>query len=709
MPTTMPKRTYLVNRELSWLDFNGRVLEEAGDSRNRVLDRLKFIAIFSSNLDEFYMVRVAGLRQQLESGSKGTDPSGLSVAQQLAAIRRKTTALMRLQYEYLMRDILPELRARGTSLVEPEGLPVSGREGLSAYFEREILPVLTPVAVDPSHPFPMVSNRALQLVVALRKPESRQRVYSLVEVPAGMLSRYIEVGAAADRKGRRTYVALEDLVRANLGQLFPGREILHAHAFRVTRDMDLDVEEEGVADLLSHLEKQLRGRRRRKPIRLEISADCPADTLSWLQGQLELDDMFVHRVPGPIDLTGCFELVGKETAPGLVEEPWEPCRSPLVREDEPVFESIRREGTIPLFHPFESFGPVVRFLEEAAEDPDVLAIKQTLYRVSGDSPVVRALQRAAENGKQVTVIVELKARFDEERNIAWARRLEESGAHVVYGIVGLKIHCKALLVIRREDGGIQRYLHLATGNYNDTTARLYTDIGLFVTDPDLCSDVAALFNVMTGYAEPPRWRSLAVAPFNLRERFLALIDREARLTSPHRPGNITAKMNSLVDAEIIDHLFAAARKGVEISLIVRGVCCLRPAPNMRNLRIVSVVDRYLEHSRIYRFANGGRTEYYMSSADWMPRNLDRRIETLFPVSNADVQRMLDEVLEAPLADRYRGRRLRSSGSYARNWSAPATTRSQANVYESFRAREREAARATTPGRKLQVLRSPRED
>jgi polyphosphate kinase len=708
----MKSKAHLMNRELTWLEFNGRVLDEAGDAGNPLLERLKFAAIFSSNLDEFFMVRVAGLRQQFENDATAADPTGISVQVQLQRIRARTSVLVERQYRYLMDKILPGLREEGICLLGLADLSFTERKELTAYFEKQVLPVLTPIAVDPSHPFPILNNGTVEIIVVLQRPSSNRRLHALVEVPS-VLPRFIEVkGHFAAEPHRRAYVLLEDIILENIPQLFYQCRILDAFPFRVLRDMDFEVDEEGVADLLAHMEKQLRFRRRREPVRLEVPTGASRKVVHWLSRQLALDAGFVYSVAGPLDVADFFELIEKtrEQFTHLLEPEWPAVDVPGIDWNAPVINSIRREHVIPNFPPYENFDPVVRFIEEAAEDPAVLAIKQTLYRVSGDSPVVAALQRAAENGKQVTVIVEVKARFDEERNIAWARQLEESGAHVVYGIVGLKIHCKALLVIRREEGRIRRYLHLATGNYNDRTARIYTDIGVFMDDPDICADVAALFNVMTGYADPPKWRTLAVAPFTLRERFIELIDREKRLTSPHQPGRITAKMNSLVDPEIIQHLHDAATAGVKVELVVRGACCLRPGEGTakKNIRIVSVVDRYLEHSRIYRFENGGNPEYFLSSADWMPRNLDRRIEILWPVYHQNLREMLDGLMLFALQDKRKGRRLKPDGSYTRcSVRTSRASRSQRKAYEYLKSRNLKLAQGQ-PRDALQIIRGEKD-
>ncbi|MDD3119153.1 MAG: polyphosphate kinase 1 [Victivallales bacterium] len=674
-------RRYFINRELSWLEFNSRVLDEAGDPGVPVLERLKFIAIFSNNLDEFFMVRVAGLRQLAESRSRSWDPAGLSAAEQLAAIRNKVLILLRRQYRFLRRSVLAALEPYGVIFRSCRQLDEVRRTQVENIFVRDILPVLTPLAIDPSHPFPLLNNGAIEIAVKLRTYDGHRTVYAVVEVPE-RLPRFIPLAES----GKQLFVLIEDMIMSHLGELFQGCKILDVMPFRITRDMDFSIEEDGVSDLLLYLQKELQQRKNRAPVRLEIPAGGSRALSRWLLERLELSGDFKYNIPGPLHLARCFELCAALAQPELVEEPWPPVGAAPIAEDQSMFEAIDRAGDFALFLPFQSFDPVINLLQQAAVDPDVLAIKQTLYRVSGNSPVVGALQQAAENGKQVTVIVELKARFDEGNNIVWARRLEESGAHVVYGIAGLKIHCKALLVIRKTQGVIKRYCHVATGNYNDKTARLYTDIGMFSNDELLCGDLAALFNVMTGYAAPPsRWERIACAPFDLRQKFLALIDREVRVSGPHAPGRIVAKMNSLVDPEIIEHLYRAADAGVQIDLIVRGICCLRPGVGNRNIRVCSIVDRYLEHSRVFYFYNGGDEEYYLSSADWMPRNLDRRIEIMFPVESPAIRRDLDELLQLQLADRRKGRLLRANGTYSHlpGGRADFSCRSQERSYRYF--------------------------
>ena len=696
-----------INRELSWLEFNGRVLEEAADRTLPLVERLKFLAIVSNNLDEFFMVRVAGLQRQAEAGGEKTDPAGMDASDQLARIRAQTIALQRRQYALLEREILPGLRQAGVMLLAMRELKPAERDELKRYFEREVLPVLTPMAVDPSHPFPYLASGALEMVIRLRLPGRHDPVHAFVEVPR-VLPRFVPVRAARKERGANAYVCLGDLILAHLNTLFPEGQVVAAFPFRITRDMDFSLDEEGVADLLQHLRRELRHRRRRDVVRLELPAGQGGALANWLRHQLEVGPEMVYPFSGPLNLADFFPLIERERRPDLVEPDWPPLPSPLLPPDKTVFAAVHDAGAILLCHPFEAFAPVVRLLEEAADDPAVLAIKQTLYRVGGDSPVIRALQRAAENGKQVTVIVEIKARFDEERNIQWAHSLEQSGAHVVYGIVGLKIHAKALLIVRREEGRLVRYLHLATGNYNDKTARAYTDIGLLTQDPDLCADVASLFNVMTGYSQPPVWRKIAAAPFALRQTFLDFIAREARQSSPHHPGHIVAKMNSLVDPQLITALLAAAQAGVRIELIVRGICCLRPDPALPNLSVISVIDRFLEHSRIYYFANGGQAEYYLSSADWMPRNLDRRIEILFPVEDETARATLDTLLRFALEDRRKGRRLLASGRYTRGQHRFAAARSQRRAYEFFAKQLATAKERQPTQRPLVIRRTPPE-
>ncbi len=678
-------KEYFISRDLSWLDFNSRVLEEATDKINPVLERLKFIAIFANNLDEFFMVRVAGLKH-VKSGDTSVGSAQLTADEHLAEIRRKVSELVEKQYACLNNEILQDLKKANTVILKWTELSDAEKLELGKYFQNQIFPALTPIAVDSSHPFPIINSGAIELAVKLKQPASNKIVQSFVEVP-GVLPRFIPVSSAL-YKDAKTYILLEDLIIANIGGLYSKCEILEVMQFRITRDMDLTMDEDGISDLLVHIQEKLLHRKKRNVIRLELICGGNSVFEEWLLKKLEIDGMEKYYVPGPLHLANFFELVSKESRPEITEEPWPPLPVNGIDETKPVFESIKKEGLIPVFLPFQKFDTVIRLLEEAAEDPTVLAIKQTLYRVSGDSPIVKALQKAAENGKQVTVIVELKARFDENNNILRARKLEESGAHVIYGISGLKIHCKSLLIIRKEEGTIRRYLHLSTGNYNEKTAKVYTDIGILTSDPELCSDVSALFNVMTGYAAAPeRWNKISVAPYDLKEKFISLIDREIRLSDKHNPGHIIAKMNSLVDQDVIERLYEAACAGVKVDLVVRGICCLKPGIKTDNINVISIVDRFLEHSRIYYFGNGGNPEYYLSSADIMPRNLYKRIEILFPIQHTATCRILKKILDLEIADSRKGRKLDSSGFYsatAQLENKNISSRSQKRIYDIFK-------------------------
>ena len=698
-----PDSELFISRELSWLDFNSRVLDEAFCPANPLLERLKFIAIFSSNLDEFFMVRIAGLRQLVKMEQNLPDPAGNRPADQLAAARRKIERLVKRQYSCLYDEILPGLERHGVRLSRPADLSSTQRAELTGYFTTQVLPVLTPLAVDQAHPFPILNSGAIEIAVSMKPADRKKLVYAFVEVP-DVLPRFIEVPGM---QPGRTFVLLEDVIMDNLGALFSGCEIEEFFPFRVTRDMDFSVEDEGAEDLLQSIEKKLLQRRHREPIRVEVLTNTRGPLARWLEQEFRLDEQFWYAVRGPLHLKQFFELVGKARLPELLEPAWPAVEPAAFSEHNSVFDAIAAKGTILVAPPFHSFSPVVRLLQQAADDPDVLAIKQTLYRVSGNSPVVRSLQRAAENGKQVTVVVELKARFDEGNNIAWARLLEESGAHVVYGVAGLKVHSKALLVVRREDGAIRRYVHLSTGNYNDKTAALYTDLGIMSSDPDLCFDVANLFNVLTGYSSPPaEWRKIAASPFDLRRQAMRLIEREIANSTPDRPGRIIAKMNSLSDEKMIRLLHKAADAGVEIDLIVRGICCYKPRAGQENVRIISIVDRYLEHSRLFYFFNNGDEEYYLSSADWMYRNLDKRVELLFPIEDEKIRGILMRLLEFQLNDTDKLRRLQASGSYTRSMAEHYTgARSQYNSYRYLKELAGAEMRDVT-GEALKVFTSP---
>ena len=668
-----------LSRELSWLDFNSRVLEEAACKNLPLLERLKFIAIFSSNLDEFFMVRIAGLRHAVKMNDHSADPAGLTAFEQLQHLRWKLEKLLAYQHRILYNELLPALAKENIRIAELKNLSGKVRKHLKEYFRKAVLPVLTPLAVDPSHPFPVLKNGVVELAVHLKsKEENKNEFFAFVEVPE-VLERFIFI---EDKLPGKTFVLLEDLIESELPELFAGCKILESFPFRITRDMDFAIEEE-CDDLLRSVELNLLERRSREPIRLEVSNRAKGSLRNWLAKEFELDSSYRYTVKGMLNLKALFELINKVKRPDLLEKPWVPVNNTELPENENIFESITKHKEILLAVPFQKFDPVIRLLSAAADDPSVLAIKQTLYRVSGDSPVVAMLARAAANGKQVTVIVELKARFDEGNNIVWARRLEEAGAHVVYGISGLKIHCKSLLIVRKEQDAIKRYVHLATGNYNDKTAKLYTDLSIFSDDEELCNDVSGLFNIITGNARPDiDWAKIAASPFDLRWKLTTLIEREMEKSTPQCPGRIIAKMNSLTDPEIIRKLYAAADAGVKIDLIVRGICCLQPGVGNNNINVISIVDRYLEHSRIYYFANGGSEEFYLSSADFMTRNLDRRIEILFPVSRQENRQKLMKILAFELNDKFKARILKSNGKYSAKSSNPAS-RSQQNIYNLF--------------------------
>lgn len=659
-----------INRELSMLDFNYRVLEEALDPSVPLLERVKFLAIFANNLDEFFMIRVSGLREQVAAGVIETPPDGLTPAQQLAAIHKRLVPMLERQYTCFRDEIIPELEKHNIFISAYSSLPEDRQEALQQYFDHEIFPVLTPLAVDPGRPFPHISNLSLNLAVLLRNNAGQQR-FARVKVPQP-LPRFVPVHDimqryAGKRGGKRkVFVLLEEIISANLGRLFPGMEILESYPFRVTRNADMEIEEDEASDLLETIEAGVRQRRFGRVVRLEVQEDMPQFLLDLLKGYLNIDRSDVYRVDGPLGLSQLFELAELD-APHLKYPPFVPRRPAELTPGKDIF-SVLRERDVLLHHPYDSFLPVIEFIRSAAHDPKVLAIKTTLYRVGSNAPIVQALLEAQENGKQVAVLVELKARFDEENNIVWARKLEAQGVHVVYGLLGLKTHCKIALVVRREDDGLRRYVHLSTGNYNATTARVYTDIGLLTSRPDLGADATEIFNRLTGYAPAARYHKLMVAPEYLREQLDVLIVREIEHAQQGRPARLIFKMNALVDSRFIRRLYEASRAGVKIDLLVRGICCLRPGlPGVsENIRVTSVVGRFLEHSRIYYFENNGQPEIYMGSADLMPRNLDRRVETIFPVEDEDIKRRItDEILAIEMADNLKARELQPDGTYRR--------------------------------------------
>jgi len=659
---------HYLNRELSWLEFNARVLEEAADSTNPLLERLKFAAIFSSNLDEFFEVRVAGLQQQLYAGIEPQDygADGLDPVEQLVRIEARVHALVAEQHRLLDSEIMPGLAAAGIQRVALDSLEPAEREYLDRLFAREIYPILTPLAIDPGHPFPHVHNKSLNIVLLVENAESGQQLYGVVQVPA-LLDRVVALPGGGETPERLRFVLLEEIIAAHLGDLFGGFRVLAHTVFRVTRNTDLAINEDDAEDLLQTIEETLRQRILGEAVRLEILASGDARFAQMLMGALDLRERDVYRVNGAVDLTALMALHRGEGFRALRDEALFPRQSPAFASGDNPFDVIRSQDVL-VHHPYESFGAVVDFIDRAADDPLVLAIKQTLYRTSGASPILSALARAAQNGKQVTALVELKARFDEENNIVWARELEQAGVHVVYGIVGLKTHCKASLVVRREKTGLRRYVHLATGNYNPTTARSYTDMGLFTANPDFGEDVSEMFNLLTGYSQRRRWRKLVVAPVALLERVIALIERERGHAESGKPARIIVKMNALVEVSVIDALYRASQAGVEIDLVIRGTCCLRsglPGVSER-IRVVSIVDRFLEHSRVFYFGNAGNPEVFLASADWMPRNFFRRIEVMFPVEDAQLRtRICDRVLPTILADNVKARVQNPDGSYRR--------------------------------------------
>jgi len=638
----------LLNRELAWLDFNARVLALADDPQVPLLERARFLAIFSSNLDEFFQVRVAGLKDQVAAAITATSPDGRTPHQQLLDIRTRVQELAQEQERIFLEVLVPGLAANGIVFSSFADLDDDDVKHLDAVFEERIFPVVTPLAVDPSHPFPYISHLSLSLGVLVRDPGSGERRFARLKLPSN-LPRFVVMP-----DGER-FVPLEQVIAAYLDELFPGMEVERHFAFRVTRNADLTLEEEEADDLLEAVELELRRRRFRRAVRLEVDSTVDADTLGVIQAELDLDDDDIYTLVGPLDLSGLTALHSLDR-PDLLHRSFTPLTPPAFTADDDerldLFAAIREADQL-VHHPYDSFSATVEeFIREAARDPKVLAIKVTLYRTSGDSPIVKDLIRAAERGKQVAALVELKARGDEQRNIEWARRLEEAGVHVVYGLVGLKTHTKTCLVVRDDPDGIRRYCHVGTGNYNSTTARLYEDIGLLTADPEIGNDLTHLFNFLTGFSREVEYSTLVIAPQELREHITGLIANEA---AHGRAGRITAKMNSLVDPKLIEALYAASQAGVEIDLIVRGMVCLRPGvPGLsETIRIRSIVGRYLEHSRIFRFANGsadGSPTWLIGSADWMPRNLDRRVEALVPVTTPALQERLQEILDVNLAD-----------------------------------------------------------
>lgn len=671
---TFDNQEFFLNRELSWLKFNTRVLQEADDKNTPLLDRLRFISIVSSNLDEFFMIRVAGLKQQKEGGINKPDNAGLTVAEQLEQISEAAHNQVKVQYRYV-KKIIKLLEGHDIYFSPIQELSEKNRQWLYEYFLHTIYPVTTPMAVDASHPFPFLASRSLNLAVLLERDKDDIRT-AVVPVPA-VIPRLVEIPSLGSKK---CFVFLEDIIKEFCHHLFHGFIIKDVVSFRITRNADLLIDEEDAVDLLAEVEKSLQQRRKGHPVRLEIGQRANKTLKDFVVGALHLAEQDIYEMNGPLDLTLFMkfaDLPGYDELryPPLV--PQQPADLVAFAAEEDLFAAIRTKD-IMLHHPYESFAPVVEFIRRAATDPAVLAIKQTLYRVGGNSPIVRALAEAAQQGKQVTVLVELKARFDEENNILWARRLEEAGCHVIYGLVGLKTHSKCSLVVRKENNGIRRYVHIGTGNYNDSTAKVYTDIGIFTANDQIGTDASAFFNLLSGYSDPPVWNKFVVAPLGLRAKMLELIEQEMRWAEQGKPARIIAKMNSLLDRELISKLYEASSKGVKIDLIVRGICVLRPGITgvSENIHVRSIVGRFLEHSRIFYFANGGEENIYISSADWMPRNLNERVELTLPVGDASHRQRIKDILDLLLRDNQKAHIMRRDGIYRKSDKRSKSVNSQ---------------------------------
>jgi polyphosphate kinase len=677
-----------INRELSWLAFNRRVLEEAQDESQPLLERLRFLGIVASNLDEFFEVRVAGIKQQIEHESDDAGPDGMSARQTFEAIRQDVLKLIEDQYQLWHHELRPALAEHGIHLHDFKSLNEEHQKWASQYFRDEVFPVLTPLAVDASHPFPHLQNKSHNLFLRLQRPERRsESLHAVVQIPR-VLPRLVPIPQAKPNEWH--YILIQNLIQAHVHDLFPGLEVAQVYGFRLTRNSDLYIDEEEAENLLRTIEDELRKRARGNAVRLEIEHGCPPDMRSVLLNIFKLTEEDVYLVNGPLNFLHLMPLASLDTLASLRDKPYIPIVSPSLPAGCDYFEIMRHQDVM-LHHPYESFSSVVEFLENAVADPLVLAIKMTLYRTSGDSPIVHSLIKAAEEGKQVTVLVELRARFDEANNINWARQLEDAGVHVVYGLVGLKTHCKVLLVVRRDEDRLRQYLHLGTGNYHPSTARFYTDLSVLTSNAELGEEVSVLFNTLTGLSEFKGIKQLIVAPFQMHEAFLKLIQHERDLARQGKEGRIIVKLNSLVEETLITALYEASQAGVKIDLIIRGICCLRPGVEgvSENIRVVSIVGRFLEHSRIYYFGHGGKSKVYLGSADWMPRNLFRRVEVAFPVRDPGLRkRVTDEILPAYLADCVKARVLGSDGVYTRS-TCPVGKNSQAQL--TFRNLAREAA------------------
>ncbi len=693
-----------INRELSWLEFNRRVLEEAQDPAVPLLERLKFLAIFESNLDEFFMVRVGGLQQKVQAGiAYGSGADHMPVKEQLERIEQTVRRMTAETYRCLHESVLPALEREGIVLRGLKDLTDADKRQLRLVFQREIFPVLTPLAIDPGHPFPHLLNKSLNLAVVMRRPSDDEQLFAVVQAPA-VLARFVPLPVEPGGTVKHVFTALETVIRMHLPDLFPGMTLGRDAAFRVTRNSDFEIDDDEVEDLLKTIEEEVRKRRRGAAVRLQIEDGAPIEVEQFLTTALDLDASDVIRIPGLLDLSGLFQIHGLPGYPHLRDKQFVPQPVPEFVQAADPFTAIRGRDIL-MHHPYESFSHVVDFVNAAADDEKVLAVKQTLYRTSSDSPIVRALQRAADNGKQVTAVIELKARLDEERNIVWARELEKSGVHVVFGFIGLKTHCKVCLVVRREEDGIRRYVHLATGNYNPQTARIYTDLGYFTCNPDFCEDASALFNYLTGYGELPQWRKLVVAPSRMQSFMIEKIDAEAALQQAGKEGRIIAKINGLLEPAIVEALYRASQAGVKIDVICRGICALRPGlPGFsETIHVTSIVDRFLEHSRIYYFGTGGDPLVLIGSADWMDRNLSRRVEVVFPIEPPELKnRLIKEILATTMADNVKARELLSDGTYRRLPIDPSTPRLRSQerfleiAAENAARRLKEAPASTIP-------------
>lgn len=653
--------SYYVNRELSWLEFDERVLGESRDKSNPLMERIKFLAITASNLDEFFMVRVASLIDMIHAGYNKKDIAGMRPQEQLDAISKVVHEIVDTQYSTLMRSLLPQLDTEGIRVITGhEKLSEKENEYIDLYFEEEVYPVLTPMAVDASRPFPLVRNKSLNIGALITKKGGNEE-FATVQVP-DVLPRLVEIHGLE----KRTFILLEEIIERNISKLFLGYDVVCAFPYRIMRNADLAIDEDEAEDLLKEIEKQIKKRQWGEAIRLEVSDDIDKKLLKILKKELAIDDEAIYKISGPIDLTFLMKLYGIEGFEHLKAAKHTPQPIPELQGQPDIFSAIRKQDIL-MHHPYQTFDAVIDFVRSAAKDPEVLAIKQTLYRVSGNSPIIAALAQAAENGKQVTVLVELKARFDEENNIVWAKKLEKAGCHVIYGLVGLKTHCKITLVVRREEDGIRRYVHLGTGNYNDSTAKLYTDLGLLTCAQEIGEDATAVFNMLSGYSEPKAWNKLAVAPLWLKDRFLHLIEREKNNALEGKKAHIIAKINSVCDCDVINALYEASSAGVKIELIIRGICCLKPGIEgiSENIYVRSIVGDYLEHSRVFYFENAGKNEVYCASSDWMPRNLERRVEIMFPILDDTLKERVIGILETLLADTVKARIGLSDGTYER--------------------------------------------